>query len=150
MIGADLDDAPLPAEVYVVWEGLLAVPTARYSVRRFHSRLRWRRPRRALALYETNAPAVQALWDLWQVDQRVAVVTYLPVEAAGALAQRLDREHVPHTRLVVSQPRDMGRSIAFLGDVARIFHSIPEHNLLYGPKGFLVPAQSPELMREVL
>ncbi|MFF1693148.1 hypothetical protein ACFVXC_05900 [Streptomyces sp. NPDC058257] len=150
MIGGDLDAAPLPAEVYVVWERLLAVPTTRYSEKRFHSRLRWHRPRRALALYETNPPAVQALWDLWEADQRVAVVTYLPVAAVGALAERLDREHVPHTRLVVSQPRDMSRSIAFLDDVARIFHSIPEHNLLYGPKGFLVPAQSPELMREVL
>ncbi|UXX94025.1 hypothetical protein N7U49_21710 [Streptomyces sp. AD2-2] len=150
MIGGDLDEAPLTAEVYVVWEELLGVPTTRYSVRRFHSRLRWRRPRAALALYKTNQAAVRALWDLWEADQRVAVVTYLPVAAVGALAERLDREHVPHTRLVVSQPRDMSRLIALLDDVARIFHGFPEHNLLYGPKGFLVPPQAPELMREVL
>lgn len=150
MIGADLDDAPVPAEVYVVWEELLATPTARYSVKRFHSRLRWHRPRAALALYQTNQAAVQTLWDLWEMDQRVAVVTYLPVAAVGSLAERLDREHVPHTRLVVSQPRDMSRLIALLDDVARIFHSTPEHNLLYGPKGFLVPPHAPEIMREVL
>ncbi|MGW1261169.1 hypothetical protein ACWD7Y_04310 [Streptomyces drozdowiczii] len=150
MIGGDLDAAPLPAEVYVVWEGLLATPTSRYSVRRFHSRLRWHRPRAALALYESNKAAVQALWDLWGADQRVAVVTYLPVAAVGALAERLDREHVPHTRLVVSEPRHMSRLIGLLDDVARIFHSHPEHGLLYGPKGFVVPPDAPELMREVL
>ncbi|WP_328749283.1 MULTISPECIES: hypothetical protein [unclassified Streptomyces] len=150
MIGRDLDDAPLPAEVYVLWEGLLATPSSRFSVKRFHRRLRWRGPRAALALYETNKAAVQTLWDLWEQDQPVAVVTYLPVGVVAALADRLDRESVPNTRLVVSQPRDMSRLIALLNDVARIFHGFPEHNLLYGPKGFLVPPQSPELMREVL
>ncbi|MEU9050182.1 hypothetical protein AB0D37_07215 [Streptomyces sp. NPDC048384] len=150
MIGGDLDAAPLPAEVYVVWEGLLATPGRRFSVKRFHRRLRWRGPRAALALYDTNKAAVQTLWDLWEQDQPVAVVTYLPLGVAGALSLRLDRERVPHTRLVVSQPRDMSRLIALLDDVSRIFHGFPEHNLLYGPKGFLVPQQAPELMREVL
>lgn len=150
MIGGDLDDAPLAAEVYVVWEKLLAVPTTRYSVKRFHSRLRWHRPRAALALYETNGTAIQTLWNLWEADQRVAVVTYLPVAAVGSLAERLDREHVPHTRLVVSQPGEISRLIALLDDVSRIFHSIPEHALLYGPKGLFVPPHTPEIMREVL
>jgi hypothetical protein len=149
VIGADLDAEPTPAEVYVVWEDLLAVPGPRYSLKRFARRTRWRR-RSALDLYTTNGRAVGVLWDLWAQGRPVTVVTYLPPAIAAHLPARLEHDNVPHTRFLVDTPLLMSRSIALLDGVGRIFHSNPTHNLLYGPKGFLVPPQSPELMREVL
>ncbi|WNI17602.1 hypothetical protein [Actinacidiphila sp. ITFR-21] len=150
MIGGDLDDAPVPPGVYVVWEELLGVPGGRYTPQRFARRQRWHRPAAALGLYETNPKAVQALWGLWEDDRPVTVVTYLPRDVAAHLPRRLERECVPHARFLVDQPVHMSRTIALLADVARIVHSVPAHAFLYGPKGFLVPPQSPELIREVL
>ncbi|MET9470544.1 hypothetical protein [Streptomyces sp. NPDC002922] len=150
MIGSDLDDAPTPAELYVVWEELLAIPGPRYTPKRFANRMRLRRAAAALDLYRTNEAAVHTLWNLWEDDQPVTVVTYLPPLVAEHLPRRLERDNIPHTRLLVAHPLHMSRTIALLDNVARIVHSIPDHNLLYGPKGFLVPPQSPELIREVL
>ncbi|MFD9815114.1 hypothetical protein [Streptomyces sp. NPDC059080] len=150
MIGADLDDTPVAAEIYVVWERLLGIPGLRFTPRRFANRQRWHRHRAALDLFRTNEAAVQTLWDLWEEDRPVTVVTYLPREVAAHLPGRLERDNIPHRRLLVDQPLHMSRTIALLDDVARIVHSIPGHNLLYGPKGLLVPPQAPELIREVL
>ncbi|MEW1922283.1 hypothetical protein [Streptomyces sp. NPDC088360] len=150
MIGGDLDDAPIPAEVYVVWEELVGIPGRRFTARRFANRQRWRRHGAALDLFRTNPAAVATLWDLWEEDRPVTLVTYLPREVAAHLPARLEQENIPHRRLLVDTPLHMSRTIALLDDVARIVHSIPGHNLLYGPKGFLVPPQSPEILREVL
>ncbi|WP_329147299.1 hypothetical protein OIU91_16895 [Streptomyces sp. NBC_01456] len=150
MIGGDLDEAPLPAEVYVVWEELIAIPGPRHTLKRFGRLWLRRRAAAALDLYRTNDAAVRTLWDLWEDDQPVTLVTYLPPEVAAHLPARLEREEIPHVRLLVDQPLHMARTIAFLPGVARIVHSIPDHHLLYGPKGFLVPPDAPELIREIL
>ncbi|MEV6310008.1 hypothetical protein AB0M10_15585 [Streptomyces sp. NPDC051840] len=150
MIGGDLDAAPLPAEVYVVWEGLVGIPGRRYTPRRLERRMLWHRHKRVLALYDTNAAAVRTLWRLWEADHPVSIVTYLPHEVAAHLHARMERDGVPYRRLLVDEPEHMGRNIALLQGVGRIVHSIPEHNLRYGPKGFLCPPQSPELILEIL
>lgn len=150
MIGGDLDDAPLPAEVYVLWEHLIALPGPRYDGDRLQRLVRRGRLAAALDLFPyTNTPAVQNLWWLWEMDQPVALLTYLPYELAHHLAERVHLDDVPHSRIEIGTPQSMARRIAF--DGARwLFHAIPEHALLYGPKGFFVPPDRPHLMQEAL
>jgi hypothetical protein len=149
VIGGDLDDAPLPPEVFVVWENLLGIPGPRFTEKRFRRRVRWNASRSALDLFEdTNGLAVAELWRLWQRDVPVVLVTFLPEELAGDLAARVAAESIPHSRLVVSTPTDMARQIGLLG-TAYIFHALPDHVLRYGPKGIYVRPDSPEIMREV-
>ncbi|MFF8283358.1 hypothetical protein ACF06W_11615 [Streptomyces albus] len=148
MIGGDLDSVPLPP-VYIVWEHLLGMPGPRWTKRGFDRRVRWRRHRSALGLYCNNVVAVDLLWELWSEDRPISIVTYLPPPVAAYLPERLDQDVVPHTRLLVDSLNAVGRSLALQPGV-RIAHGIPAHRLRYGPRGVLVPPQSPELLREML
>lgn len=140
----------LPPEVYIVWEHLVGLPGPRYTDTRFRRSLRWHRPGRALELFEeTNGKVVAELWRLWQQDQPVAVVTFLHQSVAEHLAERLEEESVPVTRLVVSTPNDMARAIGLL-PATHIFHALPEHVLRYGPRGVYVHPHNPEIMRKVM
>ncbi|MFC9505386.1 hypothetical protein [Streptomyces sp. NPDC057002] len=142
-------DEPIPTEVFVVWEHLIGLPGPRYSENRFKRYLWWNRKSAALDLFEeTNAPAVAELWNLWQRDVNVALVTYLPEELKGDLATRIEAEDIPKTRLVVTTPQEMARLIGIL-DTAHIFHALPEHTLRYGPKGIYVHPRNPEIIRKV-
>lgn len=153
MIGyADLaDDEPIPTKVFVVWEHLIGLPGPRYTEKRFSRRLRWNRLSRcALDLFEeTNAAAVAELWHLWQRDTNVALVTYLPEEVVGDLAVRVEDECIPTSRLVVTTPNQMARTLTGL-DGAHIFHALPEHTLRYGPRGIYVHPRNPELIGQVV
>jgi hypothetical protein len=150
VIGGDLDAAPLPAEIYVVWEHLIGVPSRRYTDKRFERYLRLNWQGKALGLWDTNAVAVTELWGLWDDDRPVSLVTYLPDELLGELAVRVKAESIPHRRLIPSTPRAMGTQIALMPDVRRIVHGQPQHALLYGPKGLYVPANAPYRIREAL
>ncbi|MEV7902188.1 hypothetical protein [Streptomyces anulatus] len=145
----DQDGKPR-SEVYVVWEHLVGLPGPRYTESRFRRRLRWHRPASALALFEeSNGSVVAELWRLWDKDQPVAVVTFLPPAVAHALASRIDAESIPCTRLVVTTPTDMARLIGLL-DTTHIFHALPDQILRYGPRGVYVHPRSPEIMRKVI
>lgn len=150
MKGGDLDSRPPARDLYVVWENFLAQPGPRHTPERFTRRLRWRNYRHALALYETNPAAVQALWDLWQDDQPVAVLTFLPPDMEGLLRRRLDAEDIPHSHLVRHERLALARSVAQLDGVAQIVHGEPADALLYGPKGRYIPPHTPQLIRKGL
>lgn len=143
-------DETSPPEVYIVWEHLVGLPGPRYTEKRFRKSLRWHRPASALNLFaETNGRVVAELWRLWQKDQPVAVVTFLHQAVADHLAERLEEESIPITRLVVSTPNDMARLIGLL-PATHIFHALPEHVLRYGPRGVYVHPHNPEILRKVI
>ncbi|MFE2539068.1 hypothetical protein [Actinacidiphila glaucinigra] len=148
MIGyADLtEEEEIPTRVFVVWEHLVGLPGPRYSEARFNRRVRWSRKGPALDLFEvTNEGVVSEMWRLWEQDVPVALVTYLPEEVAGELAVRVDAECIPKCRLVVTTPQQMARQIGLLGDV-HLFHALPDHVLLYGPRGMYVHPHYPQLI----
>lgn len=152
MIGyADLgQDEEIPTKVFVVWENLIGLPGPRLTEKRFSRRMRWRGLLSPLDLYEeTNGRAVGELWRLWQLDVPAAIVTYLPEELKGDLACRIEEEGLPSTRLVVTTPSEMARTIGLLAD-AHIFHSLPDHSLRYGPRGIYVHPDNPELIGKVM
>ncbi|MEU1816073.1 hypothetical protein ABZ543_12880 [Streptomyces roseifaciens] len=135
--------------IYVVWEGMVGIPTQEFDQRTFDRRLLMRRRGAALRLYDTNALAVSALWDIWHQDRTVVLVSYLPHDLKATLADRLDREGIPHLKLLFSTPRTMARTVAIHQEIRCIVDADPLHRLLYGPQGLCLPARSAQLMARI-
>jgi hypothetical protein len=123
--------------ILVVFEGLVGHLDAR-KVRRYNelgSAGQWRE---AVALWELAPLALAKLNDIIiRRDIRVEIVTYvMPPEGAQALAERLDEESVPVSRVLASTPERTARRLAYGIDIARVYCQDPQHALMCGGKGF--------------
>lgn len=121
--------------IYIVWEGMIAVPGEDWTAKKFKRRGRYLHPAKALGLYTTNSLAVNQIWELWGADQPVAIVTYLHDQYVNALAARLVSEDVPHTRLIASSAREMSHRVALDPACLYLVDAEPLRQLTYGPKG---------------
>ncbi|MFI9271854.1 hypothetical protein ACIGXM_14205 [Kitasatospora sp. NPDC052896] len=150
MRDGDISNIPEGKLIYVVWEGLLAVPTERYTATRFRRRLRFRNPTRALELYKTNDLAVDQLWRLWAEDQQVAVVTFLGERVAPALAERLADDAVPCARLIATTVSHLASHVASEPDVLHVVDPEPLRRLTYGSMGRYIAAHDAALIGRLL
>jgi hypothetical protein len=131
----DIDNGPGNPLIYVVWEGLIAVPSREYSPTKFRRRMRFRNPSRALDLYTTNEAAVRQIWELWEQDQGIAVVTLLGSRIGPALVERLVDDAVPYDRVISTTVSHLASEIALAPDVLHIVDPDPRHRFTYGSKG---------------
>jgi hypothetical protein len=146
----DIANSPDGEVIYVIWEGLLALPTAQYSATRFRRRLRFRGPGHALDLYETHDLAVLRLWELWHQDQRVVVVTYLGERIAPALAERLEADAVPCGGLITTTVSQLASHIALDPGIRYIADPDPQRRFTYGSKGRTVAPHDAALIGRLL
>lgn len=127
--------------IYVVWEGMVAVPGERYSPRAFNLRGTFLTPRLALDLYVTNQLCVDQLWELWGMDQGIAIVTYMPPRYLQAVYERIAKDNIPNCRFIATTVNDMSHRIATESECMYIVDADPMRRLTYGPKGrYIEPA----------
>jgi hypothetical protein len=146
----DIDNGPGAPLLYVVWEGLLAVPGRDYTPTRFRRRLRFRNATRALELYQTNEAAVRQIWSLWRHDQGIAIVTFLGERVATALLARLADDAVPHARFLATTPSHLAQFAALDPDVHQVVDPDPRRRLTYGSKGRTIAPHDAELIGRLL
>jgi hypothetical protein len=77
----------------------------------------------------------QILWLFHKKDINVEVVTYLGDEFAENLAEWLDDEMVPVSRVWSTSPATLARNIAYMPDLACVYDPDPERWLTYGSFG---------------
>lgn len=135
MRNGDLSSQVVP-RLCLVLEGALGfLPRAR--VGRFNelgSRGQWDL---AWAVWDLNDLMCRKVWDVtYRQSFQVEVVTYAcPAEGAQGLAERLDEEGLPVSRVLASTPARMARRLAYAPDIAAVYDANPEHALAYGSKG---------------
>jgi hypothetical protein len=92
-----------------------------------------KRFRQQWALYDLMVRRI--LWLFHQKDVRIEIVTYLGDEIAEQLAEWLDDEMVPVSRVWSTSPESLARGIAYMPDLALVYDAEAERWLTYGAKG---------------
>jgi hypothetical protein len=133
--GNDLSNVVTPRLV-LVFEGALGfLPEARVRDFNYHgSRGNWRL---AWQEWELDDLAMRKIWDVtFRQSFQLEVVTYVaPEEGAPALAERLEEESLPITRVTASTPARMARRLAYAPDVAYVYDANRENAFKYGSRG---------------
>ena len=145
MYKGDISNEVSPRLV-VVFEGLLGVlPNARVRAAESVAR-KARRWKKAVSLWEINELAGRAIWDVtMRKHQTVDVATYLGEEFAEALAERLDDENLPISKVWATEPHLLARELAYRPDLAAIYDPNPAHQFTYGGKGRILGPESANL-----
>lgn len=136
--------------IYIVWEGLVALPTDDFTQAKYDWRLRVHRTNHALKLYEPDPTTYGALWEIWDRQKRAVIVSYLSPAIKPALMKWLSDHDVPHTSVIISRPRDMARTVGIHPEIKRIIDPNPAHKLLYGPKGMHLTPSCAHLIGKVI
>lgn len=91
----------------------------------------------AIGLWDLNPLALARMTYLAvRRDVRIEVVTFvMPPDGAHSLAERLDEENVPVTRVTSSSASRMARSLAYGIDIARVYCADYHVALMCGSKG---------------
>lgn len=133
--GNDLSNVVTPRLV-LVFEGALGfLPEARVRDYNYHGtkgnwRLAWQE-------WELDDLAMRKIWDVtFRQSFQLEVVTYVaPEEGAPALAERLEEENLPVSRVTASTPARMARRLAYAPDVAYVYDANRLNALVYGSRG---------------
>jgi hypothetical protein len=75
------------------------------------------------------------LWLFHKKDVHIEIVTYLGDEFAEALADWLDDEQVPVSRVWSTTPERLARGIAYMPDLHTVYDPEASRWLSYGSKG---------------
>ena len=75
------------------------------------------------------------LWLFFKKNLNIEVVTYLGDDFAEELAEWLDDEMVPVSRVWSTTPDALSRNIAYMPDLHTVYDPDPERWLAYGSKG---------------
>lgn len=135
MRNGDLSNVVVPRLV-LVFEGALGF-LPEHEVGRFNafgSRGQWDL---AWGVWDLDDLACRKIWDVtFRQSYQLEVVTYVaPEEAAPALAERLDEESLPITRVTASTPARMARRLAYAPDIAYVYDANRENAFKYGSRG---------------
>ena len=122
------------ARVLIVFEGALGFCTDEKKFKKAADRGNWER---AAECWELNELMVRRiLWLFYHKDVHTEVVTFLPSGFADELAELLeDKYDLPVHRVWASTPELLGRQIAYMPDLARVYDPEPQRWLMYGGKG---------------
>jgi hypothetical protein len=140
MRGNDLSSEPVP-RVALVLEGALAWPPEDPKEAKNFDRLMKRgRWEDAADLLEFNERMETVIWDRsWRLSMTIDVVTFLgPDDWAVAVARRIGDEELPIHKVWATTPQLLGRRLAFMPDLVRIYDPFPQHQLMFGQKGRLI------------
>jgi hypothetical protein len=91
------------------------------------------RPVSGWVLYDDMVKRI--LWLFHKKDVHIEVVTYLGDDFAEALAEWLDDEMVPVSRVWSTTPGALARNIAYMPDLACVYDPDPSRWLSYGSFG---------------
>ena len=132
-----------PQRVIFIWEGAVAALPDHKMVRAWErvccNLARWDQ---AVGYWKAHTWALALMWSLnqrtpWRID---ICVTSRGPSLTKALSARVTQENWP-VRYVFCEP-DLGRKLAQMPDVERVFYGIEEQRFQYGPQGyFLDPSQ---------
>jgi hypothetical protein len=94
----------------------------------------------AAEMLEFNERMCTVIWDRsWRCNMIIDVITYLgPDQWAAALADRIGAEELPVHKVWATTPTLLGRKLAFMYDLVRVYDPYPEHQLMFGQKGRLI------------
>lgn len=131
--------------IIFVWEGVATLPDS-YTVQileRYKRRLHlWDQ---ALGYWEINGWALNLMWTLLvRTDFRIdmAVTTRQP-EFAQAVARKCEAENWPVRFVFAESAPKLGRRLASMPDVERVYYGLPEQRWAYGPHGYFISADVP-------
>jgi hypothetical protein len=142
VLNGDLSNKVVP-RLCLVFEGALGfLPPGRLTeFNRTVSRSGWYA---GWLLWDLNDLMCRKIWDVtYRQSFQLEIVTYVPpddvaAEAAQGLAQALDDEGLPISRVVASTPARMARRLAYAPDIACVYDADPQHAFTYGGKGKLL------------
>jgi hypothetical protein len=132
--------------VIFIWEGAVASLPDLYAVQtleRYKRRLHLND--QALAYWEIHRWALNLMWSLLvRTDYRIDLcVTTRPAEFAQAVARRTEEENWPVRYVFAKSAPDLGRRLASMPDVERVYYGQEDQQFSYGPHGFFISQDVP-------
>jgi hypothetical protein len=129
-----------------IWEGTVASLPDLYAVQtmeRYKRRLR--RYDAAVDYWEIHRWALNLMWSIMvRTEFRIDVcVTTREPDFARAVARRTEQENWPVRYVFARSAPDLGRQLASMPDVERVYYGLEEQQFTYGPHGFFVSPDSP-------
>lgn len=90
----------------------------------------------AIDLFEINENvAGRIVWLMVKKDVSISLVTWMPVDAADAIEDRMNEENIPVRGCFSATPQILARQLAYKPDVVTVYDPDPAHILTYGSKG---------------
>jgi hypothetical protein len=138
----------VPRRVIFIWEGTVAsLPPyqAAQSLERLNRRLhRWNR---AVSLWRINDLALRSMWQIFQrTFLRIDMVVTTREEGFARAVSRLVIQNNWPVEYVTCQSADrLGRQLASMPDVERVYYGLEEQQWSYGPKGVFLDPQAGQL-----
>jgi hypothetical protein len=132
--------------VIFIWEGAVAslpdyavVKGLEYSKRHLHL---WDQ---AVDYWQIHRWALNLMWSLLvRTDYRIDMcVTARPVEFAKAVARKCEQENWPVRYVFAQSAPNLGRQLASMADVERVYYGLAEQQFAYGPHGFFISPDVP-------
>ena len=121
------------ARALIVFEGAVAFCTDNKEFAKLAKKDKWSQ---AIKLWTLNEFCVRRILYLFhRKDITFEVVTFLGQAFANEARVFLDEQDIPIHRVWSTTPESLGRSIAYMPDLAWVYDPDPEHFLMYGSKG---------------
>lgn len=139
MQGGDLSNEVAPRLLFV-FEGTVGALSSKTDEAKERFYCRTKRWKKAVDMWVVSERAYALLWDVtWRYSFRFDVVTYKPSGFAKALAERLDDEVIPVSRVFSSSPNILAKKLAFMPDVRHVYDADEGRLFTYGGRGVHMP-----------
>lgn len=122
-----------------IWEGAVAsLPDKRSTYLLEHIKRRMGLFDEAVGHWEVHPWGLAAMWSLLARTQlRIDLcVTSRQPEFAQAVARKAERENWPVRYVFSETAQDLGRRLATMPDVKRVYYGLPEQRFAFGPHGY--------------
>jgi len=135
----DLSADPVP-RLALVFEGALAWLPDEKVQRQFTRHMDRGEFSKAVDLFEFNQKLETVIWDRsFRVSMQIDVITFLgPDKFAEEVARRIGDEELPIHKVWATTPKILGRRLAYMPDLVRVYHAYPQYQLYFGQKGRLL------------
>jgi hypothetical protein len=132
MLNGDLDNKVSP-RLLLVFEGALGIKTDGPGFDRAVRKHRWAQVMDCWELNELMARRL--LWLYYNRDVNYEIVTFLGDDFARELSLWINDVGLPVHRVWATTPDKLGRTIAYMPDLACVYDPEPTRWLMYGGKG---------------
>jgi hypothetical protein len=134
MKGNDLSNAPVP-RVAICFEGALAFwPTDARGFRRWERAIDRGNYAEAVGMMEFNESLMTIIWDRsWRKSMTIDVVTFIDDPGwEQEVKAAVRRQELPIHNVWATTPQKLGRKLASMYDLMRIYTPFEEHLLMFG------------------
>jgi len=132
----DLSSEPVP-RIALVFEGALAWLPDEHAQRQYNRHMDRGEFDKAVDLFEFNQKLETVVWDRsFRMSMQIDVITFLgPDKWAEAVARRIGDEELPVHKVWATTPKILGRKLAYMRDLVRVYHCYEQYQLYFGQKG---------------